>query len=1012
MHDWAFFVVGSVDAVVKDRGGSSGPEHWRRFVSCLQQKSYADQTKPRKDDSVDEEVEESEEDRTDSFCGFVSVASDAEGDNSKSVDSFVGNKLPICCPRHRSSRSMLVESPSSFPSASNWGSFCHEACSHTIPSCGHKCNLPCHSPTEVPHSKQSACRVKLVRPCVQHADIPLLCGELNLGTSKLQKALQNFECPVEVKYSRPECQHGVCISCHDYTSILKGEAELPDCAVIVGDFTNPICNHVSKKPSCVQRRQWERKPPQCATVVEYKRPCGCVSNEQCWQRNEFISMATPPLCLKEVEKKRPRCGHILSLRCCVATRLDDLWDDQNGQSAFVPGNLKTLVEYGVPYGESESRLLTSLKATRGFEGGLPKCMVPVSYKSKCNHIVDSPCSVAFEMAKDCVEEGKCSTFVTLRSPFCGHSVQAPCWVGAALKNMMWWNGRPYPTADENTVSTLINESQLTELSAQINDPVLGVPQKVRKTLEKICSRSLTVIRSCGREHKKSFRCSELLQLLLQGGISGNVELPKCGDLVDRALPCSHTASVPCCSFYDLPPPVCSVPVRERFVYPCGDHSVANEPCHAYHKLCQAQDLKCPFPITVNRYRCKHSVEVACHLKLNATQSSPGEVISLCTESSIHEDVVIAGREYCAEEDGIPPCKATTSFQLHCGHFISNVPCHVAFKWAADATGIPKCEVLVNIDSSPLCHHRIQEIPCWAAQILCVWRPWRVKLDEDEEEDEQLEDAADDDLPLEFSEVQSSSDEYETDLVIPWGFRAPAVPHLISHHRLRNLCRCVGNALVVRPCDHIVSMSCADAFFSPIPPCNQIVSVTCEKVNCQLERKYPCYKFEATRTSGVDDSCKNIVHKQCHNCGVNSVPVPCSTNIVECNRIVIDQLACGHEVSWHCKNDADPRRKPPLESCVGCVTQAWDAKINEGKQLMESCKTDALLHKQLLLTSVRNQALEFVLLGARSGDSHRTGHFEATVAMRCLYGLLLKWRRAYMRVWRAFLVLGELLLPLY
>eukprot|EP00597_Dinobryon_sp_UTEXLB2267_P013697 CAMPEP_0170108520 /NCGR_PEP_ID=MMETSP0020_2-20130122/6618_1 /TAXON_ID=98059 /ORGANISM="Dinobryon sp., Strain UTEXLB2267" /LENGTH=3294 /DNA_ID=CAMNT_0010333253 /DNA_START=40 /DNA_END=9925 /DNA_ORIENTATION=+ len=955
-----FYVVGSVDAVIKDRGGSSGPDHWRRFVSCLQQKNYTDKVKfSKKGDADEEEGNEDDIDEvcSESFCGFVSMDSNVEDEKIKSLDSFVGPKLPICCPRHRSSKNMLVESPSAFPSANNWESFCHEACSYTIPSCGHKCNLPCHSPTEVPHSKQSACKVKLVRPCVKHADIPLVCGEMNLGTSKLQSALQKFECPVKVRYSRPECQHGVNISCHDNTGLIRGEKTLPACEIVVGDFTHPICNHVSKKPTCVLRRQWEKRPPQCETVVEYKRLCGCVSKVQCWQRNEFMSMTTPPLCLNEVEKKRPRCGHILSLRCCVATRLDDLWDDQNGESAFVPGDKKTLVQYGVPYGESESNLLAPLRKIRGFEGNLPNCMVPVSYKSKCSHIVDSPCSVAFDMARKCSEEGKCNTFVTLRSPFCGHSVQAPCWVEAALKNMLWWGGRPFPTAEMNSTNTTINESQLSELSSQINDPVLGVPQKVKKTLEKICSRSIIVMRSCGREHKASFRCSELLQLLLQGGTTGNIELPKCGNLVDRALPCSHTASVPCCNYYDLPPPICSVPVRDRFVFPCGVHSVTNEPCHAYHKLCQTEDLKCPFPVVVNRYRCKHSVEVACYLMFNATQSSPGEVISICTDSSLHTDVVIAGREYCAEEDMLPPCKASTSFQLLCGHFISNVPCHVAFKWAADATDIPKCEELVNIDSSPLCHHGIREVPCWVAQIIRRWRPWRIKLDDGEEEDEEeAEDA--DDLPVEFSEVQSSSDEYDTDLVIPWGFRAPTVPQAVATQRLRNLCRCVGAAMIVRPCNHIESISCADAFFSPIPPCNEIVNITCEKENCRLERKYPCHKFEAILTSGVGDSCMNIVPKQCHNCGVNIVPVPCSKDIVECNRRVTDRLACGHEVSWHCKNDADPRRKPLLESCIGCVIPLWDAIVDEGKHLIESCKTDSELNK-ILVVSVRNQALDFI-----------------------------------------------------
>ena len=112
----------------------------------------------------------------------------------------IGASLPISCPRHRGVGCKNVTNVKDFPDHANWSAFCHEACTFTIPQCGHRCAKLCHSPVLDPHTKQDHCKVVLPRPCELHADVPLYCGKLTiLANQSLQTALSAYKCQVRTQ---------------------------------------------------------------------------------------------------------------------------------------------------------------------------------------------------------------------------------------------------------------------------------------------------------------------------------------------------------------------------------------------------------------------------------------------------------------------------------------------------------------------------------------------------------------------------------------------------------------------------------------------------------------------------------------------------------------------------------------------------------------------------------------------------------------------------------------------
>ena len=241
----------------------------------------------------------------------------------------IGQAFPICCPRHWDSRRAVTLSRTAakghtnntrvaaprqdklkhteaFPTHHDWNSFCNLPCPYILPGCGHRCAVPCHSPTRQEHTNK--CVHVIDSPCSVHPNAVVKCHQVftppvslsfpqrllarhqvdskTSVTASLKSALSKYQCKEMVDYVRPECGHVEQLQCHRHELVCSGKEKLLACTKRVGDYNHPECGHVTKTPTCSDRRQWEKKPLRCLKSVEYARPCGCKSTMKCHVRNE------------------------------------------------------------------------------------------------------------------------------------------------------------------------------------------------------------------------------------------------------------------------------------------------------------------------------------------------------------------------------------------------------------------------------------------------------------------------------------------------------------------------------------------------------------------------------------------------------------------------------------------------------------------------------------------------------------------------------------------------------
>ncbi len=224
-----------------------------------------------------------------------------------------------------------------FPAQPIWEKFCALPCPYVLSNCGHPCRVGCHSPSAVPHTAK--CVEPVVRPCEMHRDIPLPCHQACGGAERpkpLKQALAEYKCDVKVEYQQRDCAHREKLTCNLNERLRGGTAQLPECKTVVGDFVHPACGHVFASPKCYERRQFENAPPRCQQRVHVTRPCGCTTQMECWEAiQDAVAAPGGRRCMESVARARPRCSHVLTLRCHLAAELQDWWEMQRGAATLL-----------------------------------------------------------------------------------------------------------------------------------------------------------------------------------------------------------------------------------------------------------------------------------------------------------------------------------------------------------------------------------------------------------------------------------------------------------------------------------------------------------------------------------------------------------------------------------------------------------------------------------------------------------------------------------------------------
>ncbi|KAI0561167.1 DNA2/NAM7 helicase [Gracilaria domingensis] len=838
------YVIGSSEAVSKNAKGGEGPTHWCRLLRDLNITS-----------------------------GLVKDPVEASGN--------IGPQLSIRCPRH-DDVSRNITGAEGFPiGAKGFKDFCSEPCRFNLPWCGHNCALPCHSPKEVVH--RTECSAAVPRPCPSHSDVPLQCHEVRLkalDSNNLTEGLLGFECEVPVLYSRPECSHSVELKCHEYKKIKSGEVLLRDCSEKVDDYVNPSCGHKRKKPTCHNRRMWEKEPPACHVLVAHERPCGCKARMTCEDSVKELSLENAPACLEAVAKPRPRCSHVLSSRCYEATSLREVWSQQDGEAI---SRSPPIVLHGVQYGPSETELGRS-HAIRD-ENDFPECLIKILYRRSCGHTMMVRCADAFQLAKDASKEGLCVEEVVQTSPFCGHEIKTACHFKAII------DSQPpslfVSRVDDETgeMETIADEGAI-ESAPPFNPRV--------KKLGALCGGSFVVQRKCGHKTNK-LRCAELYSLFR------TKRLPPCKTKMNLRMSCGHFFST-MCHRQGEPYPDCQEPVEDVFVYSSCKrlHSVRPGVCSELQRLQALESPQCPVMIKCRRSRCSHEVEVPCHLEKLVTSKFPGNLI---TEA---DPVVQAGVYYCDLAVGVNPCNEPVTFRRLCGHEETNVPCSRAFEWASDPQTAPPCRVVVET-VSPLCQHAVN-IECRSQEAISQLVPW------------------DDAPPSRISIAFDGQNEFTSPVVIE-GIKEP---NRIFDARLPE---CAFTTRLQRVCGHEEDVKCNIIFAALESPCEQTEVITCD--DCGRDATVPCHKLE---NESAPYLCQALVEKMCSTCNINFAKVECFKKTADCAREVTGKLPCGHEVKWTC-GEEDPRLGFRIESCLFCVRESYHSALADLQAITIKDPTD-------------------------------------------------------------------------
>ncbi len=797
--------------------------------------------------------------------------------------SRIGPGFPICCPRHSNSV-WAIRDPKTFPTEANWGSFCCQVCTTKLP-CTHKCGMLCHSPSLVPHTPK--CTKPVPRPCETHREVILYCGDIKRNTpdEPQEQALRRFACEVAVKHRR-SCGHLVRMTCDSHTKITNGTHYLKDCEEIVEDFVRP-CGHRIAKPTCTERTRYQTEgPPPCNVQVQHtRRGCQCTFGMKCHESVTELSSSKIVVCAHNKEIRRPRCGHALSSFCHTVTPLAAKWLRSNSGESVQQAPVATqllVVPYSDRYGISEKEL----------EPTLPECNVKVTYRAKCGHSVPNMlCCQAFTTARTnelhltaCVAN-KATQCVLCDAP----DINVPCWSVAESRRMACFLSLQTLTRGHDGQHHVVEEGEIERFMHQEHISVAMV-----NVWKNLCASKVRVVRRCG--HALDLKCQDVFRFLSQKRTPGQLVIAPCIEMVDRDLTCGHSARVKCCDKLK-PEPRCTQRNTTPFTFPCGVHAVTPKSCVELLSLEASKargESKCKTEVKVPLYRCGHLVHVECHLAEEVKRVKIGKRLDASSR-------VMPDQHYCAP-CSVPDVKCTTrvSVIFPCRHEHKNVPCDDAFAWVSDSfVSAPNCCERVVI-VHPVCGHPL-EVMCWAAKELQSWNAWPAGVPE----------------VIAQQVLDHTGCAVLQNIVASGNIKPAALPAGITAQMLR--CT-TSTTYLYETCDHTQSVLCSDAFLHNVAPCTDPVDRIC--TDCQHRKAIMCHQRDHM------EPCQNKVPKLCSTCKVNDVSIECCKSDVQCAQQVKADLWCGHEVSWVCGKELDPRTRgvKAVDFCLPCVAPKWNDYI--------------------------------------------------------------------------------------
>lgn len=496
----------------------------------------------------------------------------------------IGSSFPICCPLHRNQSKMMVSDASDF----NFN-FCKEKCVKKL-ICSHSCNNICHWPKIDSHN--SKCIVEIDSPCKDHPKkIP--CFRITNGSMHIDQALQNFKCG-EIVEIQQICGHTKKVTCEIEVNVAKGIAVLEKCTEKAHEpYIYPLCKH-PLECNCSELASYIDNPTSvkpCGELVDYIPPCGHNIQLKCSmasQKNKNF------VCKAKFQANLPRCGHATMISCSnyrnletwtgISVEIPDIvmeGVDYGEKDFHCTKNVKFQRKCGhhldVPCFNAfllaknpgkcaEKDIIVSPvcghncevachvnqqlgKTTRGLQKvtvvreslqfndyfikpavSIPACSKEVVFFRACGHQEKISCNQAMSIMNGS-QKLKCTTYVQLANPQCGHQIEVPCSMSYL------WKAWSDEFVGSEAWLKLVNDHVLND---NIESPLI-IPDEFNSILG-MCSQTV-ILRRAGCEHEENMQCNDAFKQLSKKS--------RCRIKVLKPLfSCEHTKTFKCSEYSD------------------------------------------------------------------------------------------------------------------------------------------------------------------------------------------------------------------------------------------------------------------------------------------------------------------------------------------------------------------------------------------------------------------------------------------------------------------------------
>jgi len=388
--------------------------------------------------------------------------------------------------------------------------------------------------------------------------------------------------------------------CKDVVSRIITKQSLHPCDVRMERQLD--CEH-SVQVKCAERNV--QPAPLCTMVNQevYAYPCGLQEHRVVPRTCSTLwnLRAMQPQCIREVDCRLGRCGHLVRVPCCERDAVE-IRDGGLDRSTWAVLDRDVDAGPQLKQGDNADPDLQQLVVQAETDYSEPvfvglDCQALVAYQYGCGHLVMGvPCFEAFAWAANTAPARPCQQLVSDTHPVCGHVVQAQCWAQQEAEGWQAWGDAPLGRPQSQMMTGLDAAGRVVEMEVVREvDAVLAfrLPPHLHNALR--CGEAVRLLRDCG--HETLLPCHRAFSA------------EHCSELVRHECPsadCRSVRFIPCHEYCRQERAGMMEPCRSQVVRPCSICQV-----NLVSTECCKKDPVCRRPVTAPLPICRHEVAWHC-----------------------------------------------------------------------------------------------------------------------------------------------------------------------------------------------------------------------------------------------------------------------------------------------------------------------------------------------------------------------------------------------------------------